>query len=37
MPPVSPALPVQSDASFDDVAMVKGVGGITNEIKLITL
>jgi osmotically-inducible protein OsmY len=25
----------QSDAAFDDVAMVKGVGGITNEIKVV--
>lgn len=27
---------VQSDAAFDDVAMIRGVGGITNEIKVIT-
>jgi osmotically-inducible protein OsmY len=26
----------QSDAAFDDVASTKGVGGITNEIKVIT-
>jgi osmotically-inducible protein OsmY len=26
----------QSDAAFDDVAMIKGVGGITNEIKVVT-
>jgi osmotically-inducible protein OsmY len=27
---------VQSDAAFDDVAMIRGVGGITNAIKVIT-
>jgi osmotically-inducible protein OsmY len=26
----------QSDAAFDDVAMVKGVGGITSKIKVVT-
>jgi osmotically-inducible protein OsmY len=26
----------QSDAAFNDVAMVKGVGGITNKIKVVT-
>lgn len=26
----------QSDSAFDDVAMVKGVGGITNKIKVVT-
>jgi osmotically-inducible protein OsmY len=26
----------QSDAAFDDVAMIKGVGGITNAIKVVT-
>ena len=26
----------QSDAAFDDVAMIHGVGGITNEIKVVT-
>jgi osmotically-inducible protein OsmY len=26
----------QTDAAFDDVAMIKGVGGITNKIKVVT-
>jgi osmotically-inducible protein OsmY len=28
--------PHESDAAFDDVSRVRGVGGITNEIKVIT-
>jgi osmotically-inducible protein OsmY len=27
----------QSDAAFDDVAMIKGVGAITNKIKVVTV
>jgi osmotically-inducible protein OsmY len=30
------AFQFQSDAAFDDVAMIRGVGGITNKIKVIT-
>ncbi|HWF51423.1 MAG TPA: BON domain-containing protein [Solirubrobacteraceae bacterium] len=30
------AFQFQSDAAFDDVAMIRGVGGITNKIEVIT-
>lgn len=30
------AFQFQSDAAYDDVAMIRGVGGITNEIKVVT-
>ena len=26
----------QSDGAFEDVARIKGVGGVTNEIKVVT-